>query len=63
MKLSFFNSLLCASSVLAASSPHKRNVFHKHKPTVEKRVATQPFQHPELQKRASSFLNDKTKRM
>ncbi|KAL5397335.1 hypothetical protein PMIN06_002697 [Paraphaeosphaeria minitans] len=61
MKLSLFSSLLCASSVLAASLPHKRNVFHKQKPTIERRVANQPFQHPELQKRASSFLNHKTK--
>ncbi|KAF1971057.1 alpha/beta-hydrolase [Bimuria novae-zelandiae CBS 107.79] len=60
MKLSILSSLLYASAALAGSSPYKRNVFHKHKPTVEKRVANQPFRHPELQKRASSFLTEKT---
>ena len=61
--LSLFSSLLCASAALAASSPHKRNVFNKVKPSIEKRVAGQPFQHPELQKRAHRFMTDKTKGM
>ncbi|KAJ4290625.1 hypothetical protein N0V90_010843 [Kalmusia sp. IMI 367209] len=60
LSLSLLSSLLCASAAWAASSPHKRNVFHKHKPTIEKRAAGQAFQHPELQKRASSFLTNKT---
>jgi carboxypeptidase D len=59
--LSVFSTLLCASTALAASSPHKRNVFNKAKPSVEKRMAGQPFQHPELQKRADRFMTDKTK--
>jgi len=61
--LSLFSSLLCASTALAASSPHKRNVFNKARPAIEKRVAGQPFQHAELQKRAHRFMTDKTKRM
>jgi carboxypeptidase D len=61
--LSLFGSLLCASTALAASSLHKRNVFHKVRPSIEKRVAGQPFQHPELQKRADRFMTDKTKGM
>ncbi|KAF2677492.1 serine carboxypeptidase-like protein [Lentithecium fluviatile CBS 122367] len=59
--LTLFSSLLCASTALAASSLHKRNVFNKVKPTIEKRMASQPFQHPELQKRADHFLTEKTK--
>ena len=53
-------ALCCASTAIAASSPHKRNVFNKRKPTIEKRVAHEPFRNPELQKRASSFLTNKT---
>ncbi|KAF1849123.1 serine carboxypeptidase-like protein [Cucurbitaria berberidis CBS 394.84] len=59
--LTLFGTLLCASSAFAGNSPHKRNVFNKVKPVLEKRVANEPFRHPELQKRASSFLTDKTK--
>jgi carboxypeptidase D len=59
--LSVFSTLLFASTALAASSPHKRNVFNKARPSIEKRVAGQPFQHPELQKRADRFMTDKTK--
>lgn len=55
--LGFLSSLLLVSTTSAASSLHKRNVFNKVKPTLEKRVADQPFQHPELQKRATRFLN------
>ncbi|PSN72191.1 alpha/beta-hydrolase [Corynespora cassiicola Philippines] len=70
MKLSLtLCSTLCASVALAASSPHKLNVFnkgalgkrHANVPVVEKRMANQPFKHPELQKRATRFLTDKTK--
>lgn len=60
---SLFSTLLCASTALAASSPHKRNAFHKARPSIEKRMAGQPFQHPELQKRADHFMTDKTKGM
>jgi len=60
--LSLFSTLLCASSTLAASSPHKLGVFKHAKPVLEKRVADKPFTHPEIQKRASSFFaTDKTK--
>ncbi|KAK3213762.1 hypothetical protein GRF29_28g874914 [Pseudopithomyces chartarum] len=61
MRSSVVSLLLCASVALAGSSPHKHSVFQKRKPTIEKRVPTQPFQHPALEKRASSFLNDKSK--
>ncbi|KAJ4374799.1 hypothetical protein N0V83_001876 [Neocucurbitaria cava] len=59
--LTLFGTLLCASSALAGSSPHKRNVFNKVKPVLEKRVANEPFKHPEIRKRASGFLTDKSK--
>ncbi|KAF2853761.1 alpha/beta-hydrolase [Plenodomus tracheiphilus IPT5] len=58
--LSAFGSLLCASTAFAGSSPHKRNVYNKVKPVLEKRVANKPFEHPEIQKRAFSFLTNKT---
>lgn len=58
--LTVFGSLLCASTALAGNSPHKRNVFNKVKPVLEKRVANKPFEHPEIQKRAFSFLTNKT---
>ncbi|CAJ2505982.1 Uu.00g001120.m01.CDS01 [Anthostomella pinea] len=61
LSLTLFSSLLCASTALAANSLHKRNAFDKVKPKVEKRVAGEPFKHPELQKRASRFLTEKTK--
>lgn len=57
--LNLFSGLLCASSALATG-------FKKPaKPTlprsiVERRVANQPFSHPEIQKRASRFLTAKT---
>jgi carboxypeptidase D len=52
--------LLCAETTIAASSLHKRNVFNKAKPVMERRAASEPFRHPELQKRASRFLTEKT---
>ncbi|ORY17333.1 Alpha/Beta hydrolase protein [Clohesyomyces aquaticus] len=58
--LTFLSTLLCAGAVLGASSPHKRGVFHKVRPQVERRVANEPFKNPELQKRASRWLTDKT---
>ncbi|KAF1832456.1 alpha/beta-hydrolase [Decorospora gaudefroyi] len=59
--LSLLGSLLCASTALAASSPHKRGVFDKVRPAVERRVPGQPFKNSEIQKRASSFfLTNKT---
>ncbi|KAF2184156.1 alpha/beta-hydrolase [Zopfia rhizophila CBS 207.26] len=60
LSLTFLSAILCASTALAGSSPHKRNVFNKAR-TIEKRVPNQPFKHPELQKRASRWLTDKTK--
>jgi carboxypeptidase D len=60
MRLSILFSALFASTALAGSSPHKRNVFNKAKPMVERKAANQHFQHPELQKRATRFLTDKT---
>ena len=56
--LTCFSALCCASTAFAAS----RNVFNKPKPLLEKRTAGQPFKHPEIQKRASRFLTDKTER-
>ncbi|KAF2646446.1 serine carboxypeptidase-like protein [Massarina eburnea CBS 473.64] len=61
LSLTLFSSFLCASVALAANSPHKRNVFDRVKPKMEKRAAGQPFKHPELQKRASRFLTENTK--
>jgi len=58
LSLTLASSLLCASAALAASPYH----FHKPKLTIEKRVANQPFKHPELQKRAIAYLNNKTQR-
>ncbi|KAF2867529.1 serine carboxypeptidase-like protein [Massariosphaeria phaeospora] len=54
-------SALWASTTLAANSLHKRGVFNKARPAVERRVANQPFKHPEIQKRATRFMSDKTK--
>jgi carboxypeptidase D len=60
--LSLFSTLLCASTALAESTPHKLGVFRHVKPLVEKRVANKPFTHPEIQKRANSFFaTDKSK--
>lgn len=58
MKLfSLFGTLLCASTSLAASSPHKLGVFrHAKQPIVERVVANKPFTHPEIQRRATSFF-------
>ncbi|KAF1951294.1 alpha/beta-hydrolase [Byssothecium circinans] len=61
LSLTLFSLVLCASTAVAANSPHKRNVFDRVKPKMEKRVAGQSFKYPELQKRASRFLTDKTK--
>jgi carboxypeptidase D len=59
--LSVFGSLLCASTALAGSSPHKRGVFEKVRPAVERRMPGESFKHPEIQKRAESFfLTNKT---
>jgi carboxypeptidase D len=56
--LNLFSGLLCASSALAFKKPAKPML---PRATIEKRVANQPFSHPEIQKRASRFLTDKTK--
>ncbi|KAF2004042.1 alpha/beta-hydrolase [Amniculicola lignicola CBS 123094] len=56
-------AVLCVSTALAETSPHGFRAFNRRGaviPTVEKRVANQPFKHPELQKRASRFLTEKT---
>ena len=60
----------CASTALAASSPFKLNAFNKAKPALERRMANAPvlerrvdnapFKNPEIQKRASRFLNSKS---
>ncbi|CAI6341062.1 unnamed protein product [Periconia digitata] len=59
--LSLSTSLLYASTALAIHPFHPRSVHNRVQPKVEKRVAGQNFQHPELQKRASRFLTEKTK--
>jgi carboxypeptidase D len=59
--LTVFGSLLCASTALAGSSPHKRGVFDKVRPAVERRMPGESFKHPEIQRRAESFfLTNKT---
>jgi carboxypeptidase D len=59
--LSIFGALLCASTAIAGNSPLKRNVFNKAKPVLERRVANEPFKHPEIQRRANSmFATNKT---
>jgi carboxypeptidase D len=56
MKLSnLFSGLLCASSALA----FKRPTLPRH--IVERSLPNQEFSHPEIQKRASQFLTEKTK--
>jgi carboxypeptidase D len=56
MKLSnLFNGLLCASSALAFKKP----TLPRH--IVERSLPNQEFSHPEIQKRASQFLTEKTK--
>jgi carboxypeptidase D len=54
--LSLFSTLLCASTTLAESSPHKFGIFRHANAITEKRVANKPFTHPEIQKRATSFF-------
>ncbi|KAH5737487.1 carboxypeptidase [Parastagonospora nodorum] len=54
--LSVISALLCASTSLAASSPHKLGVFRHKKPILEKYEANKPFSHPEIRKRATSFF-------
>jgi carboxypeptidase D len=54
--LSLFGTVLCASTTLAGNSPLKLNAFNKAKPVLERRVANEPFKHPEIQKRATSFF-------
>ena len=66
LSLAWFGAALCASTVLAGNSPHKRNVFdrvNRMKARIEKKAPSEPFRHPELQKRATQFLTDKTKGM
>lgn len=58
--LTLFSGLLCASSALAFKKPVKPTL---PRAVVEKRVPNQPFSHPEIQKRASRFLTEKTKCM
>jgi carboxypeptidase D len=53
--LSLFGTALFAATALAGNSPHKRNVFDRVKPYMEKRVAGQPFKNAEIQKRATSY--------
>jgi hypothetical protein len=61
MKLSaLVSGLVCASAALAASSPFKLNAFNKAKPVLERRMTNEPFKHPEIQKRASRFMNSKS---
>ncbi|KZM20207.1 Carboxypeptidase D [Ascochyta rabiei] len=55
--LNLVSGLLCASSALAFKRPTKHSLPRS---VVEKRVANQPFSHPEIQKRASRFLTNKT---
>ncbi|KZL69632.1 serine carboxypeptidase [Colletotrichum incanum] len=55
--LTLFTGLLCASSALAFKKPSKPSFPRS---VVERRVANQPFSHPEIQKRASRFLTHKT---
>ncbi|CBY02081.1 hypothetical protein IAQ61_006666 [Plenodomus lingam] len=57
---SVFASLLCASTALAGNSRFRRYDFDRVTPVVEKRAANKPFEHPEIQKRALSFLTNKT---
>ncbi|KAJ4992892.1 serine carboxypeptidase [Stagonosporopsis vannaccii] len=59
MKLvNLFSGLLCASSALAFRKPVKPALPRS---VVERSVPNQPFSHPEIQKRASQFLTEKTK--
>ncbi|GKT43464.1 putative serine carboxypeptidase [Colletotrichum spaethianum] len=55
--LTLLSGLLCASSALAFKKPTKPTLPRS---VIERRVANQPFSHPEIQKRASRFLTDKT---
>lgn len=55
--LNLFSGLLCASSALAFKRPEKPTLPRS---VVERSVGNQ-FSHPEIQKRASRFLTDKTK--
>ncbi|KAF2464279.1 alpha/beta-hydrolase [Lindgomyces ingoldianus] len=58
--LAFFSALLCIDSVIGGNLPHKRNVFNKARPQVERSLPNHRFRNPELQKRASRWLTDKT---
>lgn len=55
--LHLFSGLLCASSALALKRPGNPTL---HRPVVERSVGND-FSHPEIQKRASRFLTEKTK--
>ncbi|TDZ53811.1 putative serine carboxypeptidase [Colletotrichum trifolii] len=58
--MKFFNllsGLLCASSALAFKKPKKPTLPRS---IIEKRAPHQSFSHPEIRKRASRFLTDKT---
>ncbi|EMD66855.1 hypothetical protein GGP41_008244 [Bipolaris sorokiniana] len=61
--LSVFGSFLCASAALAANGPRfiRPNKVYRSNPVIEKRVPGQDFQNPEINKRAHTFLNAKTK--
>ncbi|KAF2200240.1 alpha/beta-hydrolase [Delitschia confertaspora ATCC 74209] len=64
LSLSIFSGLFCASTALAATKPHPY-LFNKRvqvkEPLVERYVPNQSFKHPELEKRASRWLTEKTK--
>ncbi|KAK1984903.1 serine carboxypeptidase [Colletotrichum cereale] len=60
MKLSnLVCGLLCASSAGAFKRSTRLRPIHP-KPVIERAVGDQPFSHPELQKRASRFVTDRT---
>jgi hypothetical protein len=54
-------ALLWASTAWTANPFHKPSALTGVGPVVEKLGPRETFRHPELQKRASRFLNDKTK--
>lgn len=56
--LNLVSGLLCASSALAFKRPERPTLPRS---VVERSVPNQPFSNPEIQKRASRFLTEKTK--
>lgn len=52
---------LWAFTALAADPLHRPSALNNVKNILERRLPNRPFQHPELRKRATRFLNDKTK--